>query len=98
MVMTLTCCRGDYDLHPHPREALVVYDQTAEARRVSEDQSLDFLSFPQVVRDNKYSFIFMKLTFIGSQTKLTKPIYKDTIAWRILALADKSGTSLYRFL
>ncbi|KAM0801801.1 hypothetical protein BDR22DRAFT_971993 [Usnea florida] len=85
------------DLHLRTR-SVVVYDQTAEARRVSDDQSLNFLSFPQVVRDNIYSFIFIKFTFIGSQTKFTKPIYRDTTAWCILAMANKSGTSLYGIL
>ena len=87
MVMTLTFCRGDFDLRPRPREALVVYGQPAEAQRVSDDQGLTFLSFPRVIRDNIYSKIFIKSTFIGSQTKFTKPFYKDAIAWRNLAFA-----------
>lgn len=85
--MTLTFCRGDLDLRPRPREALVVYGQSAEARRVSDDHGLNFLSFPRVVRDNIYSFIFIKPTFIEGQSKLTKPFYRDAIAWRNHAFA-----------
>ena len=87
MAMTISFCRGDFDLCPRPREALVVYGQAAEARRVSDDQGLNFLSFPRAVRDNIYSFIFIKPTFIGGQCKFTKPFYKDAIAWRNHAFA-----------
>lgn len=87
MVMTLSFRRGDFDLSPRPREALVLYGQSAKARTVSDDQGLDFLSFPQKVRDSIYSFIFVKPTFIGSGVKFTKPFYRDVITWRNLAFA-----------
>ena len=87
MVMTLSFCHGDFNLHPDPRQALVVYGQYAEARRATGDQGIDFLSFPREVRDNIYSFIFVKPTFISSEYKFTKPFYRDAIAWRNLVFA-----------
>lgn len=87
MVMTLSFCHDDFNLDPRPREALVVYGESAEARRVTDDKGLDFLGLPREVRDNIYSFIFVKPKFIGSETKFTKPFYRDAIAWRNLAFA-----------
>lgn len=34
-----------------------------------------------------YSLIFVKPTFIGAETKITKPFYIDAITWRNLAFA-----------
>ncbi len=85
--MTLTFGRGHFSLHPRPRQALVVYGQPSEARHVTDEQGLDFLSFPREIRDNIYSFILVKPTFIGSESKFTKPFYRDAIAWRNLAFA-----------
>ena len=87
MSMTIRFCHDDFDLRPRPREALVVYGEAAEARRVSDDQGINFLSFPRAVRDSIYSFIFIKPTFIGGECKFTKPFYKDAIAWRNHAFA-----------
>ena len=85
--MTLSFCHGDFDLNPRPREALVIYGQSADAGRVTDDQGIDFLSFPRKVRDNIYSFISTKPSFIGCDTKFTKPFYRDAIAWRNLDFA-----------
>ena len=87
MVMTLSFRHGDFERHLRPREALVVYGETPEARRVSDEQGLDFLSFPREIRDVIYSFVCVKPNFIGSETKFTKPFYKDAIAWRNLPFA-----------
>lgn len=87
MVMTLSFCHNDFDLRPRPREALVVYGQSTAARTIPDDQGLDLLSFPREIRNNIYPLIFVKQTFIGSETKFTKPFYRDAIAWRNLAFA-----------
>ena len=87
MVITLTFCQGDFDRKPRPREALIVYGQPEEARTVTDEQGLEFLSFPREIRDNIYAFIFVKPTFIGSGTMFTKPFYRDAISWRNLAFA-----------
>ena len=87
MVMTLTFCHGNLDRKPRPREALIVYGQPAEKRTVKDEKGLEFLSFPREIRDIIYGFIFVKPTFIGSDTKFTKPFYRDAISWRNLAFA-----------
>lgn len=82
MVMTLSFCRADFDRRPRPRETLVIYGQSAEAREVTYEQCIDVLSFPREVRNNIYSFIFVKPTYIGRDTKFTKPFWRDAITWR----------------
>ena len=54
---------------------------------VTDEKGIDFLSFPREIRDTIYAFIFVKPTFIGSETKFTKPFYKDAIFWRNLDFA-----------
>lgn len=87
MVMTLSFRHGDFSRQPRPKEALVVYGQPNETRTVRDEQGLEFLSFPRQIRDTVYGFIFVKPTFIGYETKFTKPFYKDAITWRNLAFA-----------
>ena len=85
--MTLSFRPGDFNRESRPREALVVYGEPRETRTVKDEQGLEFLSFPREIRDTIYGFLLVKPTFIGAETKLTKPFYKDAIAWRHLAFA-----------
>ena len=87
MVLTLSFCHGDFNRQPRPREALVVYGQPKETGLVTDEQGLEFLSFPREIRNIVYGFVFVKPTFIGSESRFTTSFYRDAIAWRNLAFA-----------
>lgn len=85
-VLTLTFLRNDQS-RPDPRQAMVVFGQPPSTRNVSDDQGVDFLSFPREIRNTIYKFVFVKQTHIGGETKFTKPFYRDALTSRALNFA-----------
>ena len=87
MVSTVTFRKVNYSTSSDPRKALVLYDASARASTVSDDQGLDFFGFPREIRDEIYSHIFVKPIAIGAESKFTKPFWRDAIKWRNHSLA-----------
>lgn len=72
---------------PDPRLAMVLYGQAPGSHLASDDHGLNFLGFPREIRDNIYSQLCVKPTFIGADSKFTKPFWRDAMKWRHLDFA-----------